>query len=140
MWSEFLAGCGLAFVISFCGCQSTQLSVEDRERHREEELALKECHLNRIRSVENSFYESMELLAAEVADYNRDELQGYTGAVFVTDLLYPFELSGVAGERGIGSRVVARHVFEDSPADEACLMLGDQLLRLNGKPVPRGEQ
>ncbi len=135
-----LAGWGLAFVISFCGCQSTQLSVEDRERRREEELALKERYLNRIQSVETSIYESMELLAAEVADYNQDELQGYSGAVFVTDLFYPFELSGVARERGIGSRVVVRHVFGGSPADEAGLMLGDQLLRLNGKRVPRGEQ
>ena len=131
---------GLAFVISFCGCQSTQLSVEERERRREEELALRERYLNRIQSVETSIYESMELLAAEVADYNQDELQGYSGAVFVTDLFYPFELSGVARERGIGSRVVVRHIFEGSPADEAGLMLGDQLLQLNGKWVPRGEQ
>ena len=78
---RFLAGLGLAFVISFCGCQSTQLSVEERERRREEELALRERYLNRIQSVETSIYESMELLAAEVADYNQDELQGYSGAV-----------------------------------------------------------
>ena len=75
-----------------------------------------------------------------MADYNLDEFQGYSGTVFVTDLFYPFELSGVARERGIGGRVEARNVFERSPADEAGLMLGDQLLRLNGKRVPRGEQ
>ena len=135
-----LAGLGLTFVISFWGCQSTQLTVEERERRREEELAQRERYLNRIQSVETSIYESMELLAAEVANYNQDEIQGYSGAVFVTDLFYPFELSGIARERGIGSRVVVRHVFEGSPADEAGLMLGDQLLRLNGKRVPGGEQ
>lgn len=123
-----------------CGCQSTQLSYEERERRREEELALKERYLNRIQSVETSVYESMEVLADEVSDYNQDELYGFAGAIFVTDLFYPFELSGVARERGIGSRVVVRHVFEGSPADEAGLLLGDQLIRLNGKRVPRGEQ
>jgi hypothetical protein len=127
-------------LISLWGCQSTQLSVEERERRKQEERALKERYLNRIQSVETSVYESMEVLAPKVADYNRDELYGYSGAVFVTDLFYPFELSGVARERGFGSQVVVRHVFEGSPADGAGLLLGDQLIRLNGKRVPRGEQ
>ena len=127
-------------MIGFCGCQSTQLSVEERERRRKEELALKERYLNRIQSAETSIYESMEMLATEVKDYNQDELQGFSGAVFVNDLFYPFELGAIARERGIGSRVVVRHVFEGSPADEAGLLLGDVLLRVNGKRVPRGEQ
>lgn len=127
-------------LIGLYGCQSTQLSVEERERRKQEELALKERYLNRIQSVETSVYESMEVLASKVVDYNPEELHGYSGAVFVTDLFYPFELSGVARERGIGSRVVVRHVFEGSPAEEAGLMLGDRLIRLNGKRVPRGEQ
>ena len=126
-----LAGWGLAFVISFC--IANRRSFRSKTERPEEELARRLSQP--IQSVETSIYESMELLAAEVADYNQDELQGYSGAVFVTDLFYPFELSGVARERGIGSRVVVRQA-EGSPADEAGLMLGDQLLRLNGKQYP----
>ncbi len=100
---------------------------------------MKERYLKRVQSAEESVYESLHSLGPVVADYNDKEVYGYAGAIFVTARFYPSELSEAAASRGLGDFVTARRVMEGSPADEGGLLVGDRLIRINGKKVPKGD-
>ncbi len=128
--------CGL---ILFGGCETTRLSEAEKAARKQEELALKKRYLERIQSVEESCYEALHGIGPSVVDFNESESGGYSGAIFAAENFYPFDLREAVVMSGMGNFVSVRYIFEGSPADEAGLLLGDQLIRINGRKVPRGE-
>ena len=123
------------------GCQTTtQLSPEEKEQQRQEELAHKRAYLKRIQSIEETCYESLDALGETVAGYNEKEAIGFSGAVFATKRFYPFDIEEVIEGTFMGDFVAARYVIEGSPADRGGLLLGDRLLLINGQKVPKGER
>ena len=133
------AGLCLAILVG-AGCQTTRLSEEEKERLRQEELAQEREYLKDIQSLEEDCYESLHGLGEIVVDYNDREAIGYSGAIFATKRFYPYDLEEVVEEGYLGDYVSVRYVVEDSPADEAGLLVGDRLLEINGVKVPKGER
>ncbi len=121
------------------GCETTRLSEEERARKKAEELALKERYLERIQSVEEACYEVLHGLGPTVVDYNESEVSGYSGVVFATEGFYPYDLNEAVVRQGMGDFVSVRHIVEGSPADQGGLLLGDRMVSLNGRKVPRGD-
>ena len=131
----------LVAALALCGCETTsQLSEEEKERRRQAELAHKREYLKGIQSLEESCYESLHGLGGIVAEYNEKEGIGYAGAVFATKRFYPIDLESVVVEGYLGDWVSVRYVLEESAADRGGLLVGDRLLWLNGKKVPKGER
>jgi len=123
------------------GCQTTaRLSDEEKERIRQAELAHKQQYLERIQSVEEACYESLNVLGGVVAEYNEKESIAYSGAVFATKQFYPIDLEEVVVASYLGDFVSVRYIFEGSPADRGGLLVGDRLLRVNGQKAPKGER
>jgi len=123
------------------GCQTTtQLSAEEKERIRQEELAHKRQYLERIQSVEEACYESLNVLGGVVAEYNEKESIAYSGAVFATKRFYPMDIEEVLETSYLGDFVAVRYIVDGSPADRGGLLVGDRLLRINGQKTPKGER
>lgn len=131
-----LLGMGLLF-----GCQTTtQLSDEEKAQQRQAELAHKKQYLERIQSVEEACYETLNVLGETVAQYNEKEAIAYSGAIFATKRFYPLDIEEVIDRSFLGDFVAVRYIAEDSPADRGGLLLGDRLLLINGQKVPQGER
>ena len=135
---EFVVVC-CALLCASCET-TTPLTPEEKARLAQKEAEMKERYLKRIQSVEASCYEVLGELGPKVVEYNENETTGYSGAIFATGRFYPIDLEEAVAKQGMGDFVTVRYIVEGSPADAGGLLLGDQLLRLNGVKVPKGER
>lgn len=133
------------FLMMSQGCQTRSVSEEEKAARIEaakrlaHEAALRRSgELNRIMESERRAWDTVAPLMEEAADYRANETFGYIGAVFVSELFYPDFLNQEVDRIGYGDFVSIRFVFAGSPAEKVGLEVGDKILSVNGRKVPKG--
>lgn len=124
-------------------CATTERSEARREAllQREAQAAQMRVELlERILLAEAKAWAVLDPLMRAGAHYRSEETTAYLGAVFVSEVFFNPALVREVRKEGFGPYVSVLRVFPDSPADQAGLRAGDQLLQVNGREVPSGER
>lgn len=132
----------VAISLLSAGCESSRsMQLEqDAEMQRQKRLASQERELRRIQVAEARAWDVLHPLVLEAANYQPSETFGYVGAVFASERFYPSSLREAVRSYSMGPYVSVTQVFPDSPAERAGLQVGDRLVAVNDKKVPRWDR